>query len=112
MDKIARLQRATCAAWGAEFVPMDPSLMVGFAQDFDPSRQPINGLRISPEGTLCGWFIWSGKDWSEADDWFEARCIDCLNDVCPEVLKFLAMPPGWRFLKAGDMKMPGTIRTC
>jgi hypothetical protein len=59
---------------------------------------PLNGLRSSPEGRTCGWYIWGGRDLPDAPDFFASLQVAHLTDRCPSVLPYLALPPGWRFL--------------
>ena len=39
---------------------------------------------------------------SQSDDFFVPLHVAQLHAWCPEVLSFLGLAPGWRFLKAGD----------
>jgi len=61
---------------------------------------PVHGLRHPENGHTNGWFIWAGE-YSEADDFFMALHETHLEEVCPMILKYLALPPGWRFLCDG-----------
>jgi hypothetical protein len=54
-------------------------------------------MRIAPHGDVCGWYIWAGE-YSEAPDFFSPLCVEHLDEYCADVLPFLALPPGWRFL--------------
>ena len=63
---------------------------------------PINGLRHPPEGDTTGWYIWAGEELSEDPDFFVPLHFEHLAEWCPGVTKFLALPPGWRFLTAPD----------
>ena len=60
---------------------------------------PIHGLRHPPEGDTCGWYIWRGELTGDPD-FFDASHVAHLRDHAPEVLPYLALPPGWRFLIA------------
>jgi hypothetical protein len=64
--------------------------------------EPLNGLRHWPERETCGWYIWGGVEMSSASDFFEALHVHHLNERCPAVLPYLALPPGYRFLVAPD----------
>jgi hypothetical protein len=61
---------------------------------------PRNGLRHPPEGDTTGWYIWAGDTLSDDADFFEPLHVRHLVERCPELLKFLGLPPGWRFLVA------------
>jgi hypothetical protein len=61
---------------------------------------PINGLRHEPEGDTTGWYIWAGEDLSDAPDFFRSLHVGHLTDWCPQVVPYLALPVGWRFLLA------------
>jgi hypothetical protein len=66
----------------------------------DGSDWPLNGLRHPPEQGTNGWYLWRGVTLSQADDFFQPLHTEHLADWSPEVLPYLALPPGWRFLLA------------
>jgi len=80
----------------------DSQSMVGLAKNFDAKSQPLNGLRHPIVGSTNGWYLWSGEVFPEMDDAFEPLCLKHLIEQDSIVLPFLCLPPGWRFLKAGD----------
>jgi hypothetical protein len=82
--------------------PVNPFEKVGIDQGALNGEQPLNGLRHPPESGTSGWFIWGGEELSEADDFFMPMHIEHLAKECPAVLPYLGLPPGWRFLIAGD----------
>jgi hypothetical protein len=100
MTALPDLQKSVCRKFGAHFLACDESLRVGISRDFDPRQIPINGQRHRPEGNMTGWWIWSTETFSEADDFFVPLCASHLHEVCPEILKYLGLAPGWRFLIA------------
>ncbi len=63
-------------------------------------KVPLNGLRHPSEAGTSGWFIWAGEELSQADDFFDPLHVHHLESRCPEVVRYLALPPGWRFLVA------------
>jgi hypothetical protein len=63
---------------------------------------PVNGLRHPPKGDTTGWYLWGGADITDDPDFFKPLHVEHLSDWCPEALKYLGLPPGWRFLIAGD----------
>jgi hypothetical protein len=90
----------TCARHGVKPVAAPETLKVGIARNVKEGVQPINGLRIQPEGDATGWYIWAGTAWSDAPDFFVPLHVEHLRTWCPEVLPYLLLPPGWRFLLA------------
>jgi hypothetical protein len=95
-------QRAVCAAQGTSWVCSPAHLKVGVALNVKTSLVPVNGLRRPPEGDITGWYIWAGEDLSSDPDFFVPLCVAHLPDWRPEILKFLGLPPGWRFLTDGS----------
>jgi len=63
----------------------------------------LNGLRHPAEGDTTGWYIWAGEAVSQDSEFFEPVHVAHLAEVCPAALPFLGLPPGWRFLLAGDL---------
>ena len=63
---------------------------------------PVNGLRHPPESDTSGWHIWGGEELPDDPDFFSPLHVAHLSDWCPEVQKYLGLPPGWRFLIVGE----------
>lgn len=97
MEEIEKIQIAICEKWNTEYTPSPMYLKVGISLNIKHGGQPINGLRHQQVDDTSGWYIWGGE-YSDADDFFIPLHIEHLNDWCPEVLKFLGLPPGYRFL--------------
>lgn len=91
-------QRALCDRIGADFVPSPVSSKVGISQNFDLFNEPINGLRHLPVGDTTGWYIWSGEELSSAAHFFQPIHVSHLIEASSPVVRFLGLPPGWRFL--------------
>ncbi|WP_262852937.1 immunity protein Imm33 domain-containing protein [Mumia quercus] len=62
---------------------------------------PVHGLRHPPRNGTSGWYLWTG-DYADADDFFEPLHAAHLGERCPEVLQYLDLAPGSRFLIAPD----------
>lgn len=73
---------------------------VGIARAVGSGLQPLNGLRHPEQNGTCGWYLWAGEELSEASDFFEPVHIEHVGERCPEVLPYLGLAPGWRFLIA------------
>ena len=93
-------QLVVCQEQGVEPDPPRSHQKLGISRDFSPSAYPINGLRHPAEHGTCGWYVWSGEEFSDDPDFFEPIHVNHLDHRCPDVLPFLALPPGWRFLFA------------
>jgi len=97
--ELKREQHFVCARVGVEPDVPAPFQKVGIALH-TRHLEPLNGLRHSTQGDSSGWFIWGGTDLSQAPDFFAPLHVTHLNERCPRALKYLALPPGWRFLVA------------
>jgi len=95
-------QAGVCAKVGATPCEAPSHLKAGVARNVGSGVTPVNGLRHPPEGDTSGWYLWAGEELSSAPEFFRPVHIEHLNELHPEIVKFLALPPGWRFLIAGD----------
>jgi hypothetical protein len=95
-------QHKVCKRYGVPHVPTRPDLKIAIS--FDEASFPINGLREREDPAydqLSGWWIWSAeRDFSAGEDAFDALHLVHVRDRCPEVMQYLGLPPGWRFLIA------------
>jgi hypothetical protein len=99
--EIEQQQRAICEKYETPFFPSEADSKVGIAlKTLD--QKPINGLRHPPQDGTNGWYIWGGKTLSSDPDFFQPLHTEHLAEELPEVLKFLGLPPGYRFLVAGS----------
>ena len=92
-------QLATCRRFGAEFLASPLDLKVGIARQTLGST-PINGLRHLPIRGTTGWYIWSGEELGQNAGFFQPLHVSHLPEECPEVIPYLGLAPGWRFLIA------------
>ncbi|MEU8078772.1 hypothetical protein AB0B31_25445 [Catellatospora citrea] len=60
---------------------------------------PVYGIREALEGGTTGWYLWTGE-YSRADDFYVPWHTAHLCEGWPEVVPYLALPPGWRFVIA------------
>jgi hypothetical protein len=99
---INELQLDLCQRYGVEHFPAPLSSKLGIALNVKDGVQLINGMRDMPAGDTCGWFIWAGEELSTQPDFFKSLHVAHIKSWCPEVEKYLGLPPGWRFLLADD----------
>ena len=95
-------QRALCKKYRVPWVDSPVHLKLGVARNVRTGLQPLNGMRHHPEGDTTGWYIWAGEALPATAAFFEPLHVSHLADWCPAAVKFLGLPPGWRFLTAGD----------
>jgi hypothetical protein len=95
-------QLRICAKYGASPFDAPWELKAGVATNIRSNAVPLNGLRHIPVGDTSGWYLWAGEELSSDPALFQPVHIEHLSEIRPEVLKYLALPPGWRFLVAGD----------
>ncbi|MBA3877977.1 MAG: hypothetical protein C0498_13850 [Anaerolinea sp.] len=76
-------------------------MIAGVSHSVRPGVYPLNGLRHPPSGDTSGWYIWVGE-WADDPDFFAPLHIRHLVERCPQVLPYLALPAGYRFLLAPD----------
>lgn len=101
-EKLEANQKGLCNKHNVKWVAAPAHLKVGIARNVRSSLVPVNGLRLSPEGDTTGWYLWAGEGEPSADDdFFLPLHVEHIVAWRPEILKFLGLPPGWRFLTDG-----------
>jgi hypothetical protein len=95
-------QRRLCAKHNAAYMASPPHLKVGISRNISSGMMPLTGIRShAPEHGTAGWFLWAGEK-NDDPDFFIPVHISHLDEMCPAVLKYLGLPPGWGFIVAGD----------
>lgn len=88
-------QKSVCKKYDSKWTPMNKKLRVGVSDNL--SADPIHGLRHPSDKGTTGWFIWTG-DYSEAEDFFKPICAEHLLQIRPQIIKYLGLDIGFRFL--------------
>lgn len=84
---------------GAPFLECPPATRIGIVKNVYSGRMPLNGLRHPPEQDMAGWYVWAGEgEVSNNPDDFDSLHVEHLSEVCPRVIPYLGLAPGWRFL--------------
>jgi len=94
-------QKATCAHYGALFVPAYAQVNSGFAIQTEGTL-PINALRHPATDDTTGWYLWCGEFYSNEADFFKPVHTLHIYEKYQEIGHLLGLPPGYRFLVAGD----------
>jgi hypothetical protein len=92
-------QRDVCRRFRAVHHPVSNEVKAGLAL-VTIHHRPLNALRHRPSGDTSGWYIWGGSGPSKASDFFQPVHVGHLSDLCPEIVPYLGLPPGWRVLLA------------
>jgi len=95
-------QLSLCRAFRVHCVDAPDGAKLGIARSVGSGELPLNGLRHPAAGDTTGWYIWAGPELSNDPEFFEPMHVRHLSERCPEIVKFLGLPPGWRFLKARE----------
>lgn len=85
-----------CDQVGVEPVHPEPRSHVGIALQ-TIGAMPIHGIRHPIYEDTNGWFLWCGE-YSEDDDFFQPAHVDHITEYLPVVVKYLSLPPGYRFV--------------
>ena len=101
MNKLEILQKNICTKYHANFQPTDLNLKIGISKNIKNTREPIHGLRMYEEDGTSGWYIWSGE-WSDDIDFFVPLHGTHLTEWAENVLPYLGLPQGWRFLISSE----------
>jgi hypothetical protein len=99
--RIEQEQREVCRRYSAAYLPSPEQSKLGFALS-TKGRLPINGLRHPPQGDTNGWYLWCGEEYSESPDFFQPLHTSHVYEEFPDLTKLLGLPPGYRFLVAGE----------
>ncbi len=100
-NSISDIQKKICEKYHMTFMESSDNMKVGISLTAMNRVYPLNGLRLRPDEGTSGWFIWGGEGEPSLDDnYFEPLHVKHLNKLCSDVLPFLGLPPGARFLIA------------
>jgi hypothetical protein len=99
MTGLLAAQQDMCRRFAAAFLPTSPEALLGVALETVSPGVSLHGMRHAPEAEYCGWYIWAG-DSSTDPDFFKPLQVDQLAGMVPQVLPYLGLGPGWRFLLA------------
>jgi hypothetical protein len=104
MKEIERKQIEICKRFNTAYEPLDLDSKLGVSANFFSGEFPLNGLRHPAQADTCSWYLWAGEILSEAEDFFRPLHVRHLVEKRSEVVKYLALPAGWRFLVAGRLR--------
>jgi hypothetical protein len=88
-------QKVICTQYNSIWNPINRKLTVGASLDL--ISDPLNGRREKAENGTSGWYIWSGA-FSDVDNFFQPLCAEELLQIRPEIVPYLGLDEGYRFL--------------
>lgn len=95
MATLKEEQKTVCQRFGVQHAPPAPGSKLGIALH-TLAQLPLNALRHPVSGDTCGWYVWAGEDLSHDAGFFQPLHVEHAIDHCPQLLPYLALPPGWR----------------
>ena len=98
--ELSGLQKNICDRIGTVCEVTGIEMKVGVSDGLLTGEKPIHGLRHQISGDTSGWYLWAGETQSvpQADDYFKPLHVSHLLGVCPEIVQYLGLPPGYRFV--------------
>ncbi|WP_120632925.1 hypothetical protein [Ruegeria sp. EL01] len=101
-SELRELQKEVCNEFNADVCEVFLGDKVGISQSAMDGVLPLNGLRHPYTSGTTGWYLWGGEELSDAADFFRPLHVGHLQEFCKLSLKYLLLPPGWRFLTNGS----------
>ncbi|MFG1995769.1 hypothetical protein ACGFJ7_37940 [Actinoplanes sp. NPDC048988] len=98
--RISWEQRRVCRRFGVRGVAPGGGSMVGLALSRGPEVLPLNAVRHLPVGASNGWYVWRGEADPADDGFYSPLHVEHLSDHAPELIPYLALPPGWAVVLA------------
>jgi hypothetical protein len=101
MKEATAEQIEVCRRFGVVPDPPSDDSRLGVALNLrEADLWPVKGVRHPAETDTNGWYLFAGDQPGDADDFFQALHTRHLTVWRPEVLPYLALPPGWAFVIA------------
>ena len=95
--EIVTEQMKICQKYNVEWVASPLDMKIGVSKNLTSGEMPINALRHPPENGTAGWYIWAGDTYTNDVNFWEPMHIQHLIKIYPQILKYLGLPPGYRF---------------
>lgn len=101
LQELIAEQKLLCEEFGSTYIELHGDDVVAVAVQ-TLNQDPIVGIRKTPETSEnVSWYIYGGE-LQDGADFFETMTIKKLQDIIPEVLPYLALDIGYRFMIDGD----------
>lgn len=100
MSVTSDLQQELCQRIGSPFMPPASAQKLGIAIE-TLGKMPIYGVRVESDDDTCGWYVWAGPH-SEDPNFFSPVHAAHIPELCPLILPYLGLAPGYKFIIDGD----------
>lgn len=101
LQELIAEQKLLCEEFGSAYIEVKGDDIVAVAIH-TLNQDPIVGIRkIAETEENVSWYIYGGE-LPEGEDFFETMTIKKLQEIIPEVLPYLALDIGYRFMIDGD----------
>lgn len=101
LQELIAEQKLLCEEVGSAYVEVSGDDVIAVAVH-TLNQDPIVGIRkASDAATKVSWYIYGGEQVSSDAD-FEIMTVRELQDIAPEVLPYLALDQGFRFMIDAD----------
>ena len=101
LNELIAEQKLLCEEFDSAYVEVKGDDVVAVAVQ-TLNQEPIVGLRKKPETEEnVAWFIYGGE-LGEGQDFITTMTVRELQDILPDVLPYLALSEGYRFMIDGD----------
>lgn len=107
-----RRQVELCDRFGVPCQPTVGKSVVGVARNLRSGAEPLNGLRHRATAESSGWYLWAGETLSDDPGFFVPLHADHLGEWRPELLPYLGLPEGSRFVIGLGTRTCGQIPRC
>lgn len=92
-----KAQKALYELHKAPYRAVNLNEMIGISQTALNGAKLIHGLRHPSTDTTSGWYIWSGE-LLDSPDFFQPLHLEHAIKLRPDIIPYLGLPPGWRFM--------------
>lgn len=90
-------QKLLCEEFDSAYIQVKSEDLVAVAVQ-SLNKEPIVGIRKTPESAqAAAWYIYAGE-LEDGEDAFEVMTVKALEEILPEVLPYLALQAGFRFM--------------
>ncbi|WP_249037399.1 immunity protein Imm33 domain-containing protein [Actinoplanes xinjiangensis] len=87
-------QRRVCWRFGVKPLLPGRGTMIGVGLSRSSGLLPLNAVRHPPVGQSNGWYVWRGGPAPQDDDFFSPVHVEHAKSHFPELMPYLALPPG------------------